>query len=81
MGRTFYLLQTIPAEGEERTLTLYSRSAKHKQGSITLKLRIEGLRKNVPIELALNEHIIITKALIHHDSKEVGEGLKLLGGS
>ncbi len=40
MGRTFYLLQTVPVQGEERVLTLYSHSAKHDKGAIKLHLCI-----------------------------------------
>lgn len=76
LGRTFYLLQTIPVEGEERTLTLYSHSGKHKQGEVTLKLSIQGLRKNVPIELAVHEHLMITRALIYHESQQQGQFIR-----
>ena len=71
MGRAFYLLQTIPVQGEERTLALFSHSGKHEYGKVRMRLSIRGLRENTPIEVSLREHKMLMKALINLESKEV----------
>ena len=71
MGRAFYLLHTVPVQGEERTLSLFSHSGKHEYGKVRLHLSIRGLRGNTPIEVSLKEHKMLMKALVNMESKEV----------
>ena len=71
MGRCYYLLHTVPTSGEKKVLDLYSQSAKHKQGTITVELCIEGMREGVSKEMALKEHKLLVRALVDHESKVV----------
>jgi len=73
MGRAFYLLHTVPIQGEERTLSLFSHSGKHEYGKVRLHLSIRGLRGNTPIEVSLKEHKMLMKALVNMESKENGQ--------
>lgn len=72
LGRAFYLLQTIPVQGEVRNLALYSHSGKSQQGSVKLRLSIRGLREDVPVEVALKEYLMLLKAIVSFDSRKVG---------
>ena len=79
MGRAFYRLQTIPVDGEEKTLALYSHSGKSNYGKVRLSLSIRGLRENTPIEESLMEHKMLVTAMVDYESKKVGGWM--LGGA
>lgn len=71
IGRSFYLLHTVPVGGEEKTLTLYSHSGKHQRGQIKLQLNILGLEDSAPPDVAHRNHTILFKTLVNHESKIV----------
>lgn len=71
IGRAFYLLKTIPIEGEERTLSLFSHSGKHERGKVNLQLSIKGLREDTPIDVSIREHTILLKLIVNMESLEV----------
>lgn len=71
------MLKTTPLEGEERTLTLYSHSTKHKRGEVSLQLSIKGQRENVPVDVSIREHTILLKLVLNHESKDVSPGQPL----
>ena len=73
MGRAFYRLQTIPVDGEQKTLSLYSHSGKSNYGTVRLSLNIRGLRENVPVEISLIEHKMLVTAVVNFESRKVGE--------
>lgn len=71
IGRAFYVLKTTPLEGEERTLTLHSHSAKHERGKVSLQLSIKGQRESVPIDVSIREHTILHKLIVNQESQNV----------
>ena len=71
IGRSFYLLHTVPVGGEEKSLTLYSHSGKHQRGQIKLQLNILGLEESTPPDVAHRNHKMLFKVLVDHDSKTV----------
>ena len=71
IGRSFYLLRTVPVGGEEKTLTLYSHSGKHQRGQVKLRLNVLGLEDSTPPDVAHRDHKMLFKALVDHDSKLV----------
>ena len=58
-------------EGQEKSMALYSHSAKHQRGSVKLQLNIKGLSEETPIELSLREYKSLFKALVNSESKVV----------
>ena len=71
IGRSFYLLHTVPVGGEEKTLMLYSHSGKHQRGQIKLQLNILGLEDSTPPDVAHRNYTILFKTLVNHESKIV----------
>lgn len=65
------MLKTTPLEGEERTLTLHSHSAKHERGKVTLRLSIKGQMESVPIDVSIREHTILHKLIVNQESQDV----------
>lgn len=58
-------------EGEDKSMALYSHSAKHQRGRVNLHLHIKGLCEDVPIEVTLRVYRSLFKAFINHETKVV----------
>ena len=71
VGRAFYLLKTVPVEGETKCLQLYSHSGKHQRGSISMELCIAGQQDNVPTEVLLIQLRQLLRAVVNYSSMMV----------
>ena len=78
IGRSFYLLRTVPVGGEEKTLALYSHSGKHQRGQVKLHLNVLGLEDSTPPDVAHRSHKLLFKMLVDHDAKAVSSIIILL---
>lgn len=71
IGRAFYLLKSIPSDGQEKRLTLCSHSGKHDKGTIDLHLTVKGQQEDVPVNVSMREYTLLLKLTINYETKTV----------